>query len=212
MTTLAQEIANLQKDMVPQLPAGVLKALLAATEDLLKSGIADQALSTGDAFPDFSLPNAKGKTVTLASLLDKGPLIISFYRGGWCPYCNLELQAYHHAMAEITARGARLVAISPQLPDESLDSEEKDQLAFEVLSDTGNNLSSAAGLAFKLAEKLKPIYSGFGFELPKYNGDDSWTLPIPATFVLNPQGTIRYAYVNADYTQRADPDEVIAQL
>ncbi len=212
MTTLTQEIVNFQESMAPQLPAEVLEALLTATDELVKSDIVKKGLKVGDTFPDFSLFNAKGEEVSLKSLLEKGPLIVSFYRGGWCPYCSLELHAYQRSMEAIRDRGATLVAISPQLPDDSLSASEKEALEFEVLSDAGNELSNAVGLVFELAEQLKPIYTNFGFELPKCNGDDSWTLPIPATYVVKPNAVISYAYVNADYTQRAEPEEVIAQL
>ena len=136
------------------MPEEALKAFMEATENLVKSGIAEMALNVGDRLPDFTLPNAKGEAVSSAELLKSGPLVINFYRGGWCPYCNLELNALQKAVPQIDALGTRLVAISPELPDKSLSTAEKNSLTFEVLSDKGNAVSKTFGLVFALAEEL----------------------------------------------------------
>jgi len=158
------------------------------------------------------LPNVKGESVKLHSLLEKGPVVLNFYRGRWCPYCNLELNAYKNRLQDIEGLGASLVAISPQTPDNSLSTAEKNDLKFEVLSDVGNNAASKFGLVFKLDSSLHEIYTNFGLALPKFNGDDSWEIPMAGTYVIDKDGTVQYAFADADYRKRAEPDEVIAKL
>lgn len=209
---LTEEIANFQKEMIPQMPEDVLKAFMEATERLVKSGIAERALNVGDALPDFTLPNTRGEAVSSRDLLKSGPLVINFYRGGWCPYCNLELNALQKALPQIQALGAQLVAITPELPDKSLSTTEKNSLTFEVLSDKGNAVSKTFGLVFTLAEKLRPLYSNLGIDIPEFNGDESFELAMPATYVVDTKGTITLAFVDADYTKRLEPAEVIEAL
>ncbi len=212
MSTLELDIAKLQQEMIPQLPEAALKTILTATEALVKSGIAQAALKVGDRFPAFELPSAGGEKLKSVDLLAEGSIIVSFYRGGWCPYCNLELNAYQRILPKIREAGARLIAISPQLPDAVLNDMEKQQLAFDVLSDVGNKLAKQVGLVFALDKALQAVYQDFGFGLPSFNGDDSWTLPLPATYVVNPDGLITYAYVDADYSKRAEPQTVLEYL
>lgn len=206
--TLQAQIQEMQQEFIKQVPKESLKVLQKTTEELVASGIAEKSLKKGDSIPDFSLPGAKGEMVSSKALLEKGPLVINFYRGGWCPYCNLELRAFQKALPEITALGAQLVAISPNLPDRSLSSIEQHSLKFEVLSDMGNKVARAFGLVFSLHEELRPLYKQFGIDIPAYNGDESYELPIPATYVVTSDGIIRYSFVNADYTKRLDPKEV----
>ena len=165
MTTLADEIKAFQADFLPKVPKDAMEAILSTTEDLVKSGIATKGLQKGERFPSFSLPNAQGKEISLQDLLKDGPVIINFYRGSWCPYCNFELKAYQDRLEQIKQLGGQLIAITPQQPDNSLSDIEKHALQFEVLSDLGNKLSQEIGIAFSLDEKLKPIYTRFGFSL-----------------------------------------------
>ncbi len=183
-----------------------------ATEDLVKSGIADRSLKVGDRVSEFTLTNAVGKEITLRSLLAEGPVVISFYRGQWCPYCNLELRALQKALPEIIANGASLVAISPQTPDNSLSTAEKNELTFEVLSDVGNKVAREFGLVFTLPEELRPIYEGFGVDLLAHNGDKTFELPLPATYVVAADGKVISAFVDPDYTKRLEPEEIVAAL
>ena len=135
---------------------------------------------------------------------------MSFYRGGWCPFCNLELWALQKILPEIERLGASLVAVSPELPDASLNTLEKHRLQFQVLSDRGNQVARQFGLVFTLPQELRPVYEQFGIDIPPHNGDQSFELPLPATYVIASDGTIRYAFVNSDYTQRAEPSDIIA--
>jgi peroxiredoxin len=139
-------------------------------------------------------------------------VVVSFYRGGWCPYCNLELRALQNALPEIKQLGAQLVAISPQTPDESLSTAEKNELEFAVLSDIGSATAKAYGIAFDLTEELRPIYSRLGHALPDKNGDDSWILPIPATYVIDKDGIVALAFVDVDYRNRLEPAEIVTAI
>jgi peroxiredoxin len=195
-----------------RLPADVLAVMDRATRDLEASGQARRAVAVGDQAPGFALPGATGATVHLDALLQQGPVVVSFYRGGWCPYCNLELNALQQHVAEFQAHGARLVAISPQVPDESLATAERNGLTFAVLSDVGAEVAEAYGLAFDLPDDLAVIYEGFGIELERVNGGHARTLPVPATYVIDRAGVVRWAHVNSDYTQRAEPADIVKAL
>jgi peroxiredoxin len=210
--SLAEDIKSMQEEFMTQVPAEVVELMKSTTERLVSSGIEKKCLKVGDKMPSFSLPNAEGKIVYSNFLLKKGPLVINFYRGGWCPYCNLELHAFQSALAEIKELGAQLVAISPNLPDNSLDSIEKHALEFEVLSDLKNRYASEYGLVFRLAKELQSLYERFESNIPGFNGDDSYEIPIPATYIINTEGIIELAFVNADYTKRLEPSEVIKKL
>lgn len=209
---LQDQIKEFQKEFLKDVPDEVLKIILEATEKLAQSGITNNSLKVGDKVPSFSLPGVNGKSVSSIQLLEKGPLIINFYRGGWCPYCDLELKAYQEILPEIKKLDAQLIAISPNLPDKSLSTTEKKSLTFEVLSDVGNKAAREFGLVFTLDDKLRPIYKQFGINIPEDNGDDSYELPVPATYVVNSDGTIVLAFVDADYTKRLEPEEVVKAL
>ncbi|MBF2036418.1 MAG: AhpC/TSA family protein [Leptolyngbyaceae cyanobacterium T60_A2020_046] len=209
---LTQDLADLTAQTAAQMPDDVKAQMAAAAEALANSGILAQSLKAGDTIPEVTLPDATEQWVSLPTLLKTGPLVISFYRGGWCPYCNLELRALQRLLPEIQAQGATLVAISPETPDNSLSTTEKHDLAFPVLSDERNRVAKAFGLVFTVPEALRPIYDAFGIDIPAYNGDDSFELPLPATYVVATDGTIVHAFVNTDYQQRQDPEGIVAAL
>ena len=210
--SLQYEIKKMQQEIIPTIPEDVLNTIFEATERLVQSGITKKSLKEGDRAPSFSLPNGTGDTVSSIELSRRGPLVVSFYRGGWCPYCNLELRALQHSLTDIKTLGAELVAISPELPDNSLSTKEKANLTFEVLSDVGNKVARDFGLVFALAEEIRPIYKNFGFDIPISNGNDSYELPVPATYVIASDSTIIYSFVEADYTKRAEPEDIIEAL
>lgn len=207
---LAEQLADYRAGFQQKAPQEAQDVMAAATDALEASGIANQALAVGDTAPDFELPDATGKRVRLGELLEQGPVVINFYRGEWCPYCNLELRAFQNLLPEFKQAGAALVAISPELPDHSLSVTEKHSLEFTVLSDVGNQVSRQYGLVFTLDATLQPLYQSFGIDIPTSNGDDSYELPLPATYVIDQTGRIRYAFAEADYTQRAEPQDVLA--
>jgi len=183
-----------------------------ATEQLRASGIESTALKPGQPAPDMVLPNALGRRVQLSSLWQNGTLIVLFYRGGWCPYCNLELQAWQQQLDAVAAANARVVAISPQTPDNSLTTKEKNELAFEVLSDSSLDAARGFGVVFDMPEALIELYSKAGNDLPVLNGNGRWSLPVPATFVIDTAGVIQLAHVDADYRNRAEPADVLAHI
>jgi peroxiredoxin len=210
--TLAEELEAFRSAFKSKVPPEIRAAMERADSALLASGILERAMKSGDIAPDFALPGADGHMVALKDLLKTGPVVVSFYRGGWCPYCNLELRALQAVLPQIAARGATLLAISPQTADQSLSTAEKNELAFPVLSDSGSTVASAFGIAFDLAEELRPIYTQFNHALPVMNGTDSWVLPIPATYVIAQDGSIAFAFVDVDYRKRLEPVAVLEAL
>lgn len=210
--SLAQNIQDFQDELIPTIPEATMNTLMSELGGLIATGIAEKSIAKGAAFPDFSLANANQESRSLKSLLSNGPLVVSFYRGAWCPYCNLEINALQQRLPEITAAGAQLVAISPQTPDKSVDQVTNSKLTFEVLSDIDNKLARECGLVFTLPESLRPIYSAWEIDIPDHNGNDSFELPIPATYIIDTDGKIRYVFADMDYTKRLEPDIIIEQL
>jgi peroxiredoxin len=193
-------------------PPAVIETMLRATAELKASGLAERALEVGAVAPAFQLKDADGATVSSAELLTRGPLVISFYRGVWCPYCNMELQALQTALAAFEQLGARLVAISPQSAANSRKSARDNVIAFPILSDPGSAVAASFGLRFALPDYLVALYKSLKNDLPAFNGDDSWRLPMPGRFVIGTNGTVCYAEVNPDYTQRPEPEALLPAL
>jgi peroxiredoxin len=182
-------------------------------ENLRATGILDRAAKAGGAFsPTTNLRDAHNRPFDLNALIASKPVILTFYRGGWCPYCNLELRAYQALLSEIHAEGAELVAVSPELPDHSLTTAEKNDVSFTVLSDIGGELASALGIRFTLSDAVRPFYEKAGHALPDRNGDGDWALPMPATFVIQRGGRIAEAFIEPDYRKRLDPQQALAAL
>ncbi len=211
-SALSQQIAAMQAEMIPQIPEEALNTMMATTQALVDTGLADNALNVGQTCPDFELKNAHGHIVSLDEQLKNGPQVISFYRGAWCPYCNLEIRALKENLPGFRQLGADLIAISPQIPDKSLAQEDELKLEFEVLSDTDNQLARQFGLVFTLPEEIQTIYDAFEIDVADHNGDNKFELPIPATYIIDGDKKIRYAFVNADYTQRLEPAIIIEAL
>lgn len=193
-------------------PRPVIETMHRATAELIASGAAGRALKAGDKAPAFTLNDPDGKAVSSAALLAEGPLVVSFYRGVWCPYCNMELQALQAALPTFQSFGANLVAISPQTAPNSRKSVRQNALGFPILSDPNNDVAAAFGLRFALPDYLVELYKGLKNDLPAFNGDPSWTLPMPARFVIGQDGTILYAEVNPDYTRRPEPEDMLPAL
>ena len=211
-TNLSSQLKELQADFLAQAPQSAAEVMSKATADLEQSGIVGNSLKVGEKAPDFELPDPTGKLVKLSALLANGPVVLNFYRGEWCPYCNLEIHAFQQLLPKFQQADAQVVAISPEQPNNSLTLQEKHDLKFPVLSDAGNTVARRYGLVFTLNAALRPLYKGFGVDIAARNGDDSFELPVPATYVVDASGTVRYAYANADYTQRAEPAAVLAAV
>ncbi|MEM9167294.1 MAG: peroxiredoxin-like family protein [Planctomycetota bacterium] len=219
MTTPDTSAGTPLADALTERKQAFLKRAAPETADLYDRGVEQvdelnltaSALNIGDSAPAFELPNATGDTTALTQLLEAGPVVVTFYRGGWCPYCNIQLRAYQQRLSEIQTLGASLVAISPEVPDESLSTREKNALGFHVLSDAGNAVADAFGVRYRLPDELVDAFSG-RFDLEQYNGDGSWTLPLAATYVIDREGVIRWTYLSADYRERAEPQAIIDAL
>lgn len=193
-------------------PRSVIETMHRATAELKATGQAERARHVGDKAPAFTLKDADGNVVSSEALLAKGPLIVSFYRGVWCPYCNMELQALQAALPEFEKLGASLVAISPQTAPNSRKSMRENKLSFPILSDVKGETGAAFGLRFALPDYLVELYKSLKSDLPTFNDDPSWSLPMPARYVIGQDGTILYAEVNPDYTQRPEPAALLPVL
>ncbi|APW65213.1 MULTISPECIES: peroxiredoxin-like family protein [Arcobacteraceae] len=210
MSRLIEEIKNYQEAFKKKAPLEIQEIMLKATKKLEEQSISKNALKVGDKAPDMKLPNAVGKEVSLYETLEENDFaVVSFYRGVWCSYCNLELKALQEKNEELISLGAKLLAVSPQSPDASLSTKEKNELAFEVLSDNENVIAKEYGLVFSLAEELRPIYLSFNIDIPANNDEDSYELPMPATYVINKNKEIIFSFVNEDYTKRCEPQDVV---
>lgn len=208
--TLAAELADYKAAFKQRAAPERVATMEAATAALRASGIEQGAAQAGSLAPaGLVLPDALGQPVALDDLRRQGPLVLLFYRGGWCPYCNLELRAWQRRLADLRHMGARLVAVSPQTPDHSLSTSEKNELAFPVLSDSSLAAATAFGIAFTLPADLVDLYQSVGHDLPQRNGNGKWALPLPATYVIDRDGRIVYAHIEADYRERAEPQEAL---
>lgn len=211
--SLKEQLAEYRAGWYRRVPVERQAIMQRHIEQLRNGAIARQVLKVGDRAPPIVLGNAKGDIIDVGALIKVGPVIVSFYRGGWCPYCNLELKAFQELLPEITAVGASLVAISPEKPDDTLSTAQKNALTFEVLSDVGQTVGRAFGLVYDFTDELKAAYQGFGLDIPARNGEpDEWALPVSATYVIGRDSTIIYAYTDVDYRDRADPRDVFKIL
>jgi len=208
----AEAAARIRDKFMANLLVPERDIVMDATKRLMESNAASEAKNVGDLAPDFNLPTAAGGFGILTQYLKKGPVVLSFYRGGWCPFCNLEFRMLHACLPQIRSSGAALVGISPELPAVSTATAERNDLKFDVLSDTGNHVARRYGLIMQVDYELRPLYLKWGFDVPAANGDDSYELPVPATYVIDTGGTIRAAYVNKDYTSRMEAADIIKAL
>jgi peroxiredoxin len=209
---LQEKLSELNAQITAALPENSIAVMRNETQKLRGSHFVESAPQIGEKLADFNLPNHRGEMRGLAALREHGPVVVTFYRGGWCPYCNLELRAYQAALLKIKAAGATLVAITPELPDASLSTAEKNELEFEVLTDANADYARKLGLVFTLPETLRPIYRDLGIHVERHNGEGQFDLPLAATFVVDIDGTIASAFVDADYTSRAEPTHVVEVL
>ncbi|MFD2115816.1 peroxiredoxin-like family protein [Paenibacillus yanchengensis] len=206
-TELENATTQMEQMLTPEMVTMFDQSIL----QLRVSGIAT-ALKVGTKAPDFSLKDQNGKTVTLYDYTAQGPVILLFYRGVWCPFCNITLRAYQQASELFEASGARILAISPQSPDYSTTMQTNNSITFPVLSDIGNKVASQYNILFELSESIRNVYRSIGISLDDYNGDSSWKLPVPTTYVIDRANIIRLTYAEADYKQRLEPSQVLDML
>jgi peroxiredoxin len=212
VTTLTQQLADYKAGFISRAPAERLAMMESATSDLKATGIETSALQVGDQAPDITLTDAKGQLIRLTDLWKDGLTVLIFYRGGWCPYCNLELRAWQQQLGALAKLGGRLVAISPQTPDNSLSTAEKNELLFPVLSDSELKATNGFGIGFEMPQPLIDLYSKVGNDLPVLNGNGRWVLPLPATYVIGRDGIICFAHIESDYRLRAEPADVLSAI
>jgi peroxiredoxin len=195
-----------------KIPRPIVTQLMEGIEEQVASGKVDHALKAGETAPTFTLKDPAGASVSSATLLARGPLVVSFYRGVWCPYCNLELQALEASRADIEARGASLVAISMQTAAHSRKSVRENKLRFPVLIDAGGTVAAEFGLRYSLSSRMIKLYRMLGTDLEVINGESSWSLPMPGRYVIAQDGGVAYAEVNPDYMRRPDPSDLFPIL
>ena len=208
---LQEKLDKIRTKFSEKAPEEMKEAFQQGINELVENGMLDQVIKEGDKAKGFSLQNAVGNEVSLQDYLDRGPVVLTWYRGGWCPYCNMTLKTLQEALPEIKNKGANLLALTPEVPDKSLNTKEKHDLGFEVLTDPHNKIAREYGLAFQVPDYVNKFYLQ-NFDIAEYNKDDKYELPLAATYVIDTDGTITYAFVDADYRRRAEPDEILDQL
>ena len=210
--TLAETLKEISKNNEKRIPADKRAIMAQANDDLRNSGIMDDIVTVGCTIPPFSLKNQEDEAISSQELLENGPLVLSFFRGVWCGYCNAELSALAEAEEAMKAKGATLVILSPQTQEHAIKSREVNGLKADILSDLGNDVAAKLGIKFRLDPKVEEVYRSLGLDLSKFNGDDSWTLPVPTRLIIGTDGTVIYSATDPDYTKRPEPAETIAAL
>ena len=206
---LQNELNAVRLTVAEKTPPHVVPTIEATKQRLTDSGLVQGALQPGQMILDFELPDATGKLVKSSELRQPGPLLILFYRGTWCPFCNLTVQAYQEQLHSFQDRGVTFVAISPQTPDHSLTLQEKHHLKFPVLSDSGNGVARQFGIVFQMDPALKQVQELFGVDVTAYNGDNRYELPVPAAFLVSKAGEVIRSYVEVDYMKRLAPETAL---
>ena len=208
-----ENLQGLLQQLGQMLPEDKLAIFNNDAKQLGEKYVSALKLKTGDNIPLFSLPNAAGKTINIKDVLQSGAVVLTFYRGTWCPYCNLQLKNYQQILPEIKQAGAQLVAISPMTPDNSLQMKDSNELQFEVLSDVGNKVARQFTTVFTNPRSSIQAMADLGYDFHSFYGDDSAELPVPATFVIARDGTILFAESEGgDYRKRVEPRAILDAL
>ena len=192
--------------------ADVHAAYLAMVAELRRTPFLDHALRVGDAFPDFLLPNAEGRLAARDDLLRQGALVVTFFRGTWCPYCAIQLAALEEALPDIAATGANLVAITPETGGRAAQAKARHGAHYEILVDVDHGLGTACGVLFRLPAPYRRLLERSGIDLTERQGHEGWFLPVPATFLVDRAGVVRWAFMDVDFTRRAEPDDILGAL
>ncbi len=209
---LQDELDAVRSKRCQSTPSHISRVRKDAIDDLISSGVAERAIQAGEPAPEFQLPDRDGVLLSSSALLKRGPVLIIFYRGRWCPYCLVDLRANEDVAQQFRSRGASIISISQQTAHESRCTEEMNNLSFPSLIDRGGEVAHAFGLRWKLSQELRSVELERGLDLPSINGEPSWTLTMPARYVLGPSGIVEYADISADYTRRSDPTELFPVL
>ena len=210
--SLNKDLETLHEEILNSLPADLRKKLILENEKLFSSLLEEKALKAGSNVPDVLFRDESLKAVYLKDLLKNNHVVVSFFRGTWCPYCNLELESLARINDQIEKKGAKLIAVTPELYEFAEERIKKNNFNFQVLTDLGNKAADKFGLVFELPREYREIYKRLSVNLNILNGEDSWVLPMPATFIISKQGIIESTYINADYTKRMEPDDILKKL
>jgi peroxiredoxin len=210
--SLNDQLDSLTAKLRAMVPAERLLVVDRFAEELVKSGLDGRALNAGDHAPSFELPDGDGMLWRSEDILRSGPLVIVFYRGRWCAYCNAQLSALQQIHSQIAEAGASMVAISPQTQKHSYMTRDMHKLRFPVLSDQGNQVARKFGLVYRLSPEMQAMYESIMTKLPGYNGDQSWELPLAATYVVQSDGKISWARIDADWRKRPEPEDILSVL
>ncbi|MFJ3820574.1 peroxiredoxin-like family protein [Streptomyces nodosus] len=210
-TPIADQAAVLGAQMAEQAPADILAPFAAEREQLIEAGVPREVVRAGTPIPDGALLDAHGASTTLRASLDGKPGVIVFYRGAWCPYCNLALRTYQDRLVdELAGRGATMVAISPQKPDGSLTIRETNELTFTVLSDPGNQIAAQLGILTEPTDGVRASQAALGLDVAAGNADGTAAIPMPTTVIVDGEGVIRWLDVHPDYVTRSEPADILA--
>ncbi len=210
--SLTERLDDIRRAVHEQFTPEVRSAFGRFVDGLVSADVAGGALGVGDRMPDFALPSVRGRIVRSQDLLADGPLVISIFRGDWCPYCMAELEALQTALPRIGAAGGRLVAITPDTHSLPLRAARRLGLGYEVLSDVDLGVGALFGLLFRVPDEMVRVFASLGLDIPARHGTDGWLLPIPATYVVGADGVVAAAAVDPDFTRRMDPEDILAAL
>ena len=209
---LQEKFQHIQQGMIQQVPENILNAFAQSLGELMEQNLEAHALKIGDTAPDFTLPSSNGKQISLYEVLKENSVVLSFFRGNWCPFCMAELNHYQEAINNKIVDSAAVIAISPQTVALNNAATEENGLQFNVLSDKGNKIAEQYGLVFTLQENIRDIYKGLGADLVVFNGDTTYQLPIPATYIIGKDKKVLFASVSTNYMERADVYDISAKL
>lgn len=210
--TFTQTLDQMRQEFIANTPADVYNELFRLIHGQQQAGKA-YGLQEGQKAKDFTLNNSLGQPVNLYDELSQGPVVLTFYRGGWCPFCNMQLRTYQKVLPQIEAIGGRLIAVSPQSPDNTLTQKEKEDLQFQVLSDTNGLTAAAYNILYDVPDYIQDIFlNKFNLDLAEYNATNRWILPITSTFMIDESGIVRSAYVEPDFMKRPDPEDILERL
>lgn len=205
---LTEQLTEKRNNSAKVIPSEKIEIMQQSTAKLKSQNLSEKALTTGQKLPPFTLKNSKGDYVSLEDFKSEY-LVVSFYRGGWCPYCNLELKALQAILPELNELNGELIAISPETPDNSISTSQKNELTFTILSDIDNTYAKSVGLVFQIPNDLQSVYNGFGIDVEKHNGNSDFELPMPATYLVNRDREVIFSFVPEDYTERLDPETIL---
>lgn len=211
--TIATQVAQLQEGMAGHLPAEAIEVFTADQKRMVDAGVAPGAARPGTLLPDTELLDARGNPTRIGTLRVNRPAVVVFYRGAWCPYCNLALKAYQDQLVPVLAeQGIPLIAISPQKPDGSLSTAEANALTFDVVSDPGNQIASVLGIVITPSEASRSLTQQLGIDLREANADGGYELPMPTVLVVDREGVIAWSDIHPDYTTRTEVAQILAAV